>query len=135
MKRILTAIFIAMAAISAGSCTDKGALQGEWIIRSVGDMMIQDAEASPSLTFNIETGRIHGYTGVNIVNGEFEREGRKLSLKGLGVTMMAGPEEDMDLERRILDSFNNVTHAKISPEGELQFFNSERDTIMILVRR
>lgn len=135
MKRILTAILIVMAAISTVSCGGKVQLEGEWKITSVADEQIQESEASPSLTFNTETGRIHGYTGVNIVNGEFEQEGRRLSLKGLGVTMMAGPDEDMKLERSILDAFNQVKTAKMGEENELQFFNPDGEMIMTLTRR
>lgn len=135
MKRILTAILITMAAISTVSCGSKVQLEGEWKITSVADEQISDSEASPSLSFNTETGRIHGYTGVNIVNGEFEQEGRRLSLETLGVTMMAGSDEDMKLERSILDAFNEVKTAKMGGEGELMFFNPDGEIIMTLVRR
>lgn len=82
-----------------------------------------------------ETGRIHGYTGVNIVNGEYEQEGRRLILKGLGVTMMAGPEEDMNLERNILDAFNDTMTAKMAEDGSLEFLNGDGDVIMTLSKR
>lgn len=117
------------------SCGNNVQLEGEWKITSVADEQIPESEATPSLTFNTETGRIHGYTGVNIVNGEFEQEGRRLSLNGLGVTMMAGDDEDMKLERSILDAFNEVKTAKMSGEGELQFLNPDGEIIMTLTRR
>lgn len=135
MKRILTAIIITMMALSAASCSSKVQLEGEWKITSVGNIQITDSEASPSLTFNTETGRIHGYTGVNIVNGEYEQEGRRLSLKGLGVTMMAGPEEDMNLERNILDAFNEVHSVKPDGENGMELLNSDGEVIMTLVRK
>lgn len=135
MKRILTAIIITMMALSAASCSSKVQLEGEWKITSAGNEKIVDTEASPSLTFNTETGRIHGYTGVNIVNGEYEQEGRRLTLKGLGVTMMAGPEEDMNLERNILDAFNDTMTAKMAEDGSLEFLNGDGDVIMTLSKR
>lgn len=124
-----------MTALSAASCSKKVQLEGEWKITSAGNEQISDSEAAPSLTFNTETGRIHGYTGVNIVNGEFEQEGRKLTLKGLGVTMMAGPEEDMNLERKILDAFNEVKTARMGEGESLEFLNGEGDVIMTLSKR
>lgn len=124
-----------MMVISAASCSNKVQLEGEWKITSAGDEEIVDAEASPSITFNAETGRIHGYTGVNIVNGEYSLDGRKLTLRGLGVTMMAGPEEDMNLERKILDSFNEVQSVKTADENKLHFLNSNGEVIMTLAKK
>lgn len=124
-----------MTVISAASCSNKVQLEGDWKITSAGDEKIVDSEASPTLTFNTGTGRIHGYTGVNIVNGEYEQDGRKLSLKGLGVTMMAGPEEDMNLERNILDAFNEVHSVKPDGEDGIEFLNGDGEVIMTLVRK
>ena len=135
MKRILTSLIIIAMATAAVSCNSKVDLNGEWKITSVGTEEVTSSEAAPSLSFNTETGRIHGYTGVNIVNGEYEQEGRKLSLKGLGMTMMAGPEDDMALERKILDAFEQVRTAKETSEGELALYDSEGEIIMTLKRR
>lgn len=117
------------------ACSRKIDLNGEWKICTVGAEVVNAGEAAPTFSFNSETGRIHGYTGVNVVNGEYEYAGRKLSLNGLGVTMMAGPEEDMKLERSILDAFNNVSTVRQTEDGVLQFINKEGDTIMTLERR
>lgn len=93
------------------------------------------SEAPPTLSFNSETGRVHGYTGVNIVNGDYSHEGRRLTIGALGATMMAGPEEDMVLERKILEAFENTVKARLSEEGVLEFLNSEDEVIMTLERK
>ena len=134
MNRILNTILMIAIALSTMACAKRIELAGEWRISSVAEDTIQVTEASPSLSFNANTGRIHGYTGVNIVNGEYVHEGRRLSLKGLGVTMMAGPEEDMKIERAILDAFNDVKTIKMTDEGVLQMLNSKAEVIMTLVR-
>ena len=107
--------------------------RSQW--ESLGTESIQAGEAAPTLSFNTETGRIHGYTGVNVVNGEYEYAGRKLTLSGLGVTMMAGPEEDMKLERSILDAFAKISSVKQSEERELLLLDKEGDIVMTLQRR
>lgn len=122
-------------AFSTVSCGKRPELNGEWKITSVDSETVTLSEASPSLTFNSETGRIHGYTGVNIVNGEYVQEGRRLSLQGLGVTMMAGPEEDMDLESKILDAFENIHSAKLSDKDSLEFYNKDGEIIMTLSKK
>lgn len=133
MKKILISlIFTAMAAVS---CNNKTDINGDWKITSIGGEKITLSEAGPSLSFDKETGRIHGYTGVNIVNGEYELDGRRLSLKGLGTTMMAGPEEDMELERKITGSFEKISTVKQSADGGLTLYDSEGNALMTLVRR
>lgn len=133
MKRILTAIILAAMTLTA--CSKKVDLQGEWKITAIGSDKVMETEAPPTLSFDIETGRFHGYTGVNIVNGDFIQEGRRLSLNGFGVTMMAGPEEDMALERKILDTYPQVRSTRLSDEGELLLLNADKDTVMTLARR
>lgn len=133
MKRILTAIIL--TAMTLTSCSNKVDLNGEWKIISVGSEKVMETEAPPTLSFDAATGRFHGYTGVNIVNGDYVQKGRKLTLNGLGATMMAGPEEDMDLERKILDTYSQVQSTRLSDEGELHLLNADKDTVMILKRR
>ena len=117
------------------SCAKKVDLNGEWAITSVGSDEKTVSESVPTLNFNSETGRIHGYTGINIVNGNYSHEGRRLSLSGLGVTMMAGPEDEMALERKILDAFNATRTVKMSDEGELLLIDGDGNEIMTLVRK
>ena len=117
------------------SCAKKVDLNGEWAITSVGSDEITVSESVPTLNFNSETGRIHGYTGINIVNGNYSYEGRRLSLSGLGVTMMAGPEDEMALERKILDAFNATRTVKMSDEGELLLIDGDGNEMMTLVRK
>ncbi len=135
MKRILTTILISIMTMTCISCTNKVELNGEWAITSVGSDEITASESVPTLTFNSETGRIHGYTGINIVNGNYSHEGRKLSLTGLGVTMMAGPADEMALERKILDAFNATKTVKMSDEGELLLIDGDGNEIMTLARK
>lgn len=133
MKRILTAIIFTAMALT--SCSNKVDLNGEWKIISVGSEKVTETEAPPTLSFDTATGRFHGYTGVNIVNGDYVQEGRRLTLNGLGVTMMAGPEEDMALERKILDTYTQVHTTRLSDDGELHLLNADKDTVMTLARR
>lgn len=135
MKRIITAILISLMTMTCISCASKVELNGEWAITSVGTDEISVSESVPTLTFNSETGRIHGYTGINIVNGNYSHEGRKLSLSGLGVTMMAGPADEMALERKILDAFNATRSVKMSDEGELLLMDGDGNEIMTLARK
>lgn len=133
MKRILIAIMT--ASIAFASCTGKIDLNGDWKIVAVGTEEVEVSEAPPTLSFNSETGRIHGYTGVNIINGDYSHDGRKLTIGGVGATMMAGPEDDMIRERKILDAFNQVSRTKISEDGALLLVNSDDEALLTLERK
>lgn len=133
MRRYTTLIF-ALLAILASSC-GRIDLNGEWKIISVGVDTVQASQAVPTLSFNEETGLVHGYTGVNVFNGEYTQEGRKLSLDNIGTTRMAGPSEDMELERKIITAFEEVHSARMTEDDELIFINNEGDTLMVLARK
>lgn len=135
MKRIINLILISAMTVIAVSCGGKIDLNGEWKITSVGSDAIEESEAVPTLSFNTSTGRIHCYTGVNIVNGDFTQEGRRLTLSCLGATRMAGPAEDMQIERNILDGFEKVYSSKMSDDGTLHLLDKEGETVMILQKR
>ena len=133
MRRYTTLIF-ALLAILTSSC-GRIDLNGEWKIISVGVDTVQASQAVPTLSFNEETGLVHGYTGVNVFNGEYTQEGRKLSLDNIGTTRMAGPSEDMELERKIITAFEEVHSARMTEDDELIFINNEGDTLMVLARK
>ena len=135
MKRIITATLITVMALMSASCSSKVDLNGDWKITSVGTEMVESSEAPPTLSFNSETGRVHGYTGVNIVNGDYTHDGRKLSINGLGATMMAGPEEDMIIERKILDVFGTPVKTRLTEEGSLEFLTPDDEVVMTLERK
>lgn len=135
MKQYITITLITIMALLSAACSNKVDLNGDWKITSVGTETVESSEAPPTLSFNSETGRIHGYTGVNIVNGDYSHDGRKLSISGLGATMMAGPEEDMLLERKILGAFENTVETRLTEEGSLEFVNSDDEVLMTLERK
>lgn len=124
-----------LTAIITVSCSNNVDLNGDWKITSVGSEILESSEAQPTLSFNSETGRIHGYTGVNIVNGNYSLEGRKLSINGIGATMMAGPDKEMELERNILTTIEQATKTQMTESGELQLLDSDDQIIMTLERK
>lgn len=133
MRRYTTLIFILLAVLTS-SC-GRIDLNGEWKIISVGVDTVQSSQAVPTLSFNEETGLVHGYTGVNVFNGEYTQEGRRLSLDNIGMTRMAGPADDMELERKIITAFEAVRSTRMTEDEELVFMNNEGDTLMVLGRK
>lgn len=133
MKRHIILIFTCMIVLMS-SC-NRIDLNGEWRIVSVGSDTVETSQAVPTISFNEITNLIHGYTGVNIFNGEYEQEGKKLSISNVGLTRMAGPEEDMKLERKIIRAFMGVEQASLTDKEELLFISHEGDTLMVLAKK
>lgn len=127
-------IFTAIMTLVTASCS-RTDLNGDWKIVSVGSDDIESTQAAPTISFDQSTGLVHGYTGVNIFNGEYTQEGRRLTISNIGMTRMAGPAEDMELENKIISSFEEVHSAKMTDKDELVFIGNQDDTLMVLVRK
>jgi copper homeostasis protein (lipoprotein) len=67
-----------------------------------------DARA-PHLVFDLEESRVAGSGGVNRLMGTFALAEGELSFGPLATTLMAGPEEAMQLEQAFLDALARVT--------------------------
>jgi len=132
------ALYFAAAAatvFSVVSCAGSPEMAGEWNVVKINGETVAVTDNSPFLSFDAVQGRVHGRTGVNIVNGSYTLEGNKLHLDGLGTTMMAGPEEDMQLEQKFLGAINDVVAVKSAGEGKLQLCGKDGNVLMELVKR
>lgn len=139
MKSFLSAAAaIAMAAFLS-SCCGQPDINGAWTVTSVAGEQIalpdSLAEATPYIEFNAENGRVHGYTGCNIMNGTYTLDGSDLSLGQMATTMMAGPQELMELESKVLDAVNGAASVQQTDDDSLQILDGEGNVTMVLVRK
>lgn len=114
MKKIIATIATAAAIVTACGTANKAVdIKGEWTIVAIQGETV-DIEEMPSLAF--DGNKYHGYTGVNLINGEFEREGNVITLGDGAMTRKAGPAEDMEVESRFISlTFQPLT---VSLDGE-----------------
>ena len=121
------------------SCCGQPDINGAWTVTSVAGEQIalpdSLAEATPYIEFNAENGRVHGYTGCNIMNGTYTLDGSDLSLGQMATTMMAGPQELMELESKVLDAVNGAASVQQTDEDSLQILDGEGNVTMVLVRK
>ena len=108
-------------------------LKGKWDIAEVnGEMVPTDLENQPFMEFDMQTKRIHGNAGCNIMNGEFKGDDLDpslISFPGVITTMMSCPE--MDLETKILNAVNSVqTFAKVADGVAL--YNADGQMVLVL---
>jgi heat shock protein HslJ len=66
-------------------------------------------ERAPTLAFDLEEARVAGFAGVNRLMGSFSLDEEGLRFGPLATTLMAGPEDAMQRERRFLDVLDRVT--------------------------
>ena len=138
MKKII--VFAAMAAgISfLSSCCQKVDIAGDWTVNEVnGETLpaLLEGQEAPFLSFDPEEGRLHGNTGVNIINSTYSIDGNKLELGPAMSTMMAGPQEWMETEREILDALGTARTVKAASSGAIELRDSTGAAVLSLVRK
>ncbi len=136
MKKIISMAATA-AAMTALSCAQTPDLSGEWKVVTINGVEIEapetEDEVAPFINFDAESGRIHGNTGVNLVNGTYELSGNDLTFGTLATTMMAGPEPKAQTEQEFLAAVNEVKSAKVKA-GVLTLYDADGNVLMTLAK-
>lgn len=140
MKKFFNATLAAAAGILAlSSCCSQPELNGTWDITSVaGEQVVLNdslSSAAPFIEFNAAEGRFHGNAGCNIMNGSYTFSGDSLSFSQAATTMMAGPQELMELESKVLNALNTAATVKTVSDDVLQVCDAEENAVMELTKR
>ncbi|MCM1178402.1 MAG: META domain-containing protein [Bacteroides sp.] len=135
MKRIALFLAAAAASISLVSCSQAPEVAGDWTVVKIDGNPVGLVSDETFLSFDADQGRVHGNTGVNIINGSYTIDGHKLHLVGLATTMMAGPEENMQVEQRFMAAINDVTTVKSGGEDKILLCGKDGNVLMELVRK
>lgn len=134
MKKIILTLCAVLGVCALSSCCGQQDLSGEWTVETIAGNAVSGVEEMPFISFDTEKGRVHGNTGVNIINSTYTMNGKSLKF-GLGATtMMAGPEEAMAVEQAFLKAFGEVASAKVK-EDSLELSDSEGNVVMTLIRK
>lgn len=105
-------------------------LSGKWTIVKAGDIATDKAEQTPFINFT-DSGTVTGYASVNNFFGSYTAKGDSLSFDNMGMTMMAGP--DMDIEMAIVQALNDS--KTIAVQGDtILVKDAEGKTVMTLLR-
>lgn len=112
------------------------ALAGEWKVAKVNGYAIPaNLESKPFVVFDLNSNRIHGNAGCNMINGGIvteEGSPQAISFPAVSVTMMACP--DMDAERRILDALNEVKSFDVLPDKTAVLYDQNGAQLIVLKR-
>ena len=110
-------------------------IYGQWTLVSIDgddvDTLIQPSAKRPNLQIN-EDGRISGHAGVNRMNGSVDADklaDGMFSAGPLASTMMAGPEDLMTLEHRVLEALGRVNRFRI--DGDQLYLLDGDQTVLV----
>ena len=135
MKKIIYTAIATATALFMSSCCNQPEVAGSWNIVSVnGTEVTLTGEEAPFMEFNTEENKIHGFTGCNIMNGQYTLEGKELSFGNVATTMMAGSESNMKLEREVLDGISKAAEVKADGEN-LQILDAENNVLLVLKKK
>lgn len=136
MKRVVPSLCVAfMAALVMTSCTSKkslDALEGEWSVMAVGDMVVPDSAAA-FLSFNIAEQSLSGYTGCNYLTGALHSvvDASKPLFSAVGSTRKWCP--DMTVEDALLPVLSHVVDFTVDSDT-LYLLDSVGSSVIVLVR-
>ncbi len=115
-------------------------LNGTWLVQSIkekkinepGKMLVPDMK----LVIDVPEGKVHGNTGCNILNGDFEIDmdvPNSISFQNMATTRMACPP-DNNFETDMLVALEEATTAHPVNANTIELLNSQKQVIMVLVR-
>ena len=88
-----------------------------------------------TLQFLEDDSRLGGTAGCNRYFGNYRRADEKtLEMGPFGSTMMACPEDVMDLERLYLQELEKVGRYRLTSAGDLELLNESGDPVLVFVR-
>ena len=82
-------------------------------------------EYNKEVSIGFEGNRFFGYSGINRYFGQYEINGGKLVIEDMGLTKMAGKEQDMILELKFLTILKDNKSIKL--EGDKLILSSNED--------
>lgn len=110
----LFAVVLTTVGLLSSCSMDVKELEGKWLVKSIDNESITTVEREAFIEFNTVEGKIHGCLGVNLVNGSFTFDNGNLKFGNMGMTMMMGPAEDMEIERSMIKVLDETAKVKVN---------------------
>ncbi len=111
-------------------------VKGEWIIISANGNELSQTEERPYIDFSAREGRIYGFTGCNIVNGNFSvQPGNKIKFDNVITTMKFC--DGISDERCVLNGLNEADNFTVYRQDDLYYLdikNAAGETVLHMKR-
>ena len=138
MKKIIITIVASAGIFALSSCSQSVDIAGEWSVTEVDGNTLPDlweGQEAPFLGFDPAENRMHGNTGVNIINSTYTLDGKNLEIGQAMSTMMAGPQEWMETERDIIEALGSTRTVKAVSSDRIELRDSTGTAVLTLVRK
>lgn len=106
-------------------------LDGTWSVTAIDGEKVN--VEGMKIALDVDEKRLHGNTGCNIINGEFETDmdaANSISFSKIGMTRMACP--DSGWETRMMVALEEAVTAKKVSADEVEFIGSNGKQVMLL---
>ena len=120
----LMVTMLAWAGCGTGGGGTGGKLEGiNWVLKTYDSKgASKAAPAGVSVDALFENGKVGGFSGVNTYQGQYKLSGNSLTIGQIASTLMAGPQNLMDLEQVYLADLQQVASCSADAVG-LTLFN------------
>ncbi|MDE5902705.1 MAG: META domain-containing protein [Muribaculaceae bacterium] len=108
-------------------------LNGAWVVTAIEDEPVDNPDMQ--LVIDVDSGKIHGNTGCNILNGTMDVDmetANTLSFQDIVTTRMACP--DPSLQTRLIVALEDAAHAKPIDADHVMLLNLLRKPVLSLRR-
>ena len=94
-----------------------------WKLMSLAgeQVTVGEGQREPSILLRRDNQWVSGYSGCNVLKGNYQQDEQQLSFEQMATTMMACP--DMETERTFLDALNATASWKVQGE-RLELFDA-----------
>lgn len=108
MKKILGLLFTFLVLFTG--CSN---LKQKPISLTGKEYILTQSKKNPNILIGFDEFNFYGFSGVNNYFGRYTLKKNSLKLEVLGTTLMAGPSENLQLEKTYLNKLDNVKKFKL----------------------
>lgn len=113
-------------------------LGGYWEIIEVNGKKVKHEEM-PTIVLDIESGKLTGNSGCNIMNGNIKYESSKnnhsITFDNIASTRRMCAPDAMEVEDAVLDALNKVNSFRITSNKNVQLYSTSSEKISLLLQR
>lgn len=115
----LVVALVAPLLVGCGGAGQGGRIEGiDWTLRSYSSGgRLEAVPSGARVDAKFEAGTVSGFSGVNTYSGMYRLSGDDLDISGVASTMMAGPEDLMDLERAYLSNLEKTVSFRAGTDS------------------
>lgn len=110
-------------------------LNGTWQVTRINDKPVDIEDMK--IVVDVDEGKLHGNTGCNIMNGEFDvdmEHPNSISFSAIATTRMACPDQQGQYETALVVALEEVTTARPVSGNEVILYNDHQKPVLTLVR-